>query len=416
MYPSLFSPKQLLGLGFCLLVMVMSTRPGQSTTTASPLNLAFETFVVGGPLVAPVDIAHAGDDRLFVVQQAGQIRVVESDGTVLDTPFIDISDRVYYEQTSFSEQGLLGLVFHPDYANNGYFYVNYTSEPDGLMTHISRFSVTSDPNIADPDSEQLLLAIGQPYPNHNGGDLVFGPDGYLYIPMGDGGSANDPDHYAQNPQSLLGKILRIDVNNGSPYAIPPDNPFVNDPNVLDEIWAIGLRNPWRVSFDRLTGDLYIGDVGQESWEEVDFYPAGTPAGQNYGWSCYEGNHLNPNSTQPNCGPAGDYTAPIFEYSHNDGDCAITGGFVYRGSRYLEMSGRYLFTDYCSGTFRDLVRDAQGQWQSNNYTNLQNFGYVTMGEGVDGELYVSEWGSGAIHHLTEDTTPTDFSFLPVITTP
>lgn len=410
------SPKWLFGLGFCLFVMTLlvASRPGQTTATATPLTLAFENFVAPGTLVAPVDITHAGDDRLFVVQQAGQIQIVTADGTVLNTPFLDISDRVYYEQTSFSEQGLLGLVFHPNYANNGYFYVNYTSEPDGLMTHIARFSVTADPNIADPNSEQILLAIEQPYPNHNAGDLAFGPDGYFYIPMGDGGDANDPQHFAQDPQSLLGKMLRLDVDNGSPYAIPPDNPFVNDPNVRDEIWAIGLRNPWRISFDRLTGDLYLGDVGQADWEEVDFHPAGTSAGQNYGWSCYEGNHLNPNSTQPNCGPAGDYTAPIFEYDHNSGDCAITGGFVYRGSRYLQMFGRYLFTDYCSGTFRDLVRDEQGQWQSNTYTNLQNFGYVTMGEGYDGELYVSEWGSGAIHHLTDASTPSDFSFLPVVT--
>jgi glucose/arabinose dehydrogenase len=271
-------------------------------------------------LANPVAITNAGDGsgRLFITLQAG--RIVIYDGTrVLPTPFLDITPLV----SSGGERGLLSVAFHPNYRTNGVFFVDYTNT-DG-NTVIARYSVSQDANIADPNSAAILLTITQPFANHNGGQLQFGPDGYLYIGMGDGGSGGDPSNNAQNLGTLLGKILRIDVDGASPYAIPADNPFVGVPSTLPEIWAYGLRNPWRFSFDRLTGDLFIADVGQDSWEEVDFQPAGSQGGENYGWRLMEGNHCyNPPT---NCDPGG-LTPPILEYEHGTNDangCSISGG-------------------------------------------------------------------------------------------
>ena len=373
------------------------------TPASGPLDLSVETFATG--LNAPVDIANAGDERLFVVEQGGTIRVVQPDGTVLSTPFLDITDRV---RSIEYEQGLLGLVFHPDYASNGYFYVNYTRNPDG-DTVVSRFSVTNDPNLADPDSEVILMVIPQPAVNHNGGDLNFGPnDGYLYISTGDGGGANDPNNNAQNSQILLGKILRIDVDGGGnapdcasgPYTIPADNPFADGAGGdCDEIWALGLRNPWRFSFDPLTGDMFIGDVGQNAWEEIDYEPASSNGGMNWGWRCYEG---NAEFNTSGCGPQNDYDFPIYTYALTGGNCAVTGGYVYRGGQYPLMVGHYLFTDFCSGNFWDAVSDGGGGWTITAHGNIGVSSISAFGEGADGELYLARHSPGTIFRLVENT--------------
>ncbi|MCB9264631.1 MAG: PQQ-dependent sugar dehydrogenase [Lewinellaceae bacterium] len=360
-------------------------------TIFSQPALSLELYASGFDL--PVDIAHAGDERLFIVEKAGRIRIIDGGGVILAQPFLDIDSRV---NSQASERGLLGLAFHPDYAGTGYFYVNYTNNSGD--TRISRFSVLPDnPNRADPNSERILLEVDQPFSNHNAGDLNFGPDGYLYFGLGDGGSANDPGNRAQNRQNLLGKMLRIDVDNGNPYSIPEDNPFADDDFTLDEIWAIGLRNPWRFSFDRLTGEMWIGDVGQDTWEEVNHQLPGSAGGQNYGWRCYEGQEsFNPNG----CSSPGEYTFPVHTYRNTSSiGCSITGGYVYRGSEYPDMYGYYLFTDYCSGRFWSLSPDGQGGWQEAELANLANNQFVTFGEDKGGELYVAAISDGDIFRLT-----------------
>ncbi len=341
----------------------------------------------------PTAIRHAGDDRLFVVQQNGIIRIIDGNGQTLPTPFLNIDPRV---GSSGNEQGLLGLAFHPSFPDSNYFYVNYTDNSGD--SHISRFTVTANPNIADPDSEVELLFVDQPFSNHNGGDIHFGPDGYLYAGFGDGGSGGDPGNRAQNPMLFLGKILRIDVDNGSPYAIPSDNPFFGSLSVLNEIWATGLRNPWRFSFDRLTGDIWIGDVGQNNWEEVDFQPASSTGGENYGWRCYEGNATYNTS---GCGPIGNYVAPVAVYDHtNNGGCSITGGYVYRGSAFPDLYGHYLYTDYCTGRIWSLTPDGQGGWDKRELLNSVNNDFSAFGEDVNGELYIAGNGSGKIYKIRE----------------
>lgn len=340
----------------------------------------------------PVSITHAGDSRLFVVEQTGSIRIIDTDGNVSLQPFLDISDRVNYG----GERGLLGLAFHPEYITNGFFYVNYT----GLDNHtrISRFSVNSmDPEIADPDSEYNLLTVTQPFTNHNGGDLAFGPDGYLYIALGDGGSAGDPGNLAQDPMEYLGKMLRVDVDLGLPYAIPESNPFINDPGTLDEIWALGLRNPWRFSFDRLTGDLWIADVGQNATEEINFQPAGSEGGENYGWRCYEG-HLVYNSN--GCGPASTYTFPVHTYPHGP-ECSVTGGYVFRGDALSSFYGRYFFADYCSDMIWTLYDDG-GEWVREDFGHFPGNNFSAFGENVSGQLFVAGLTSGMIYRVIEST--------------
>ncbi len=351
-------------------------------------SLSLELVATG--LNRPVAITHAGDGsgRLFLTLQAGQILIY--DGTqVLSTPFLDISALV----SCCGERGLLSVAFHPDYEHNGFFYVNYTNTLGDTV--IARYTVSADPNVADPNSALILLTIAQPFANHNGGQLQFGPDGYLYIGMGDGGSGGDPQNNAQNPGVLLGKLLRIDVDHGTPYSIPPDNPFVDNPEVRDEIWALGLRNPWRFSFDRLTGDLFIGDVGQNDWEEVDFQPANSAGGENYGWRLMEGNHcFNP---PVNCNN-GSLILPILEYSHSLG-CSITGGYRYRGTRNPQFYGTYFYGDYCAGRIWGATGDENGQWTTTELLDT-DFSISTFGEDEAGEIYLAHLATnnGAIYRL------------------
>lgn len=348
--------------------------------------------------VRPCDITHCGDDRLFVVEQRGMIWILDQNGNKLPNPFLNIDPSV---GSSGNEQGLLGLAFHPNYAQNGHFYVNYTDNNGD--TKVSRFTVSANnPNLADAASEVVLLTADQPYSNHNGGCLKFGPDGYLYIGLGDGGSGGDPQANGQKRTTFLGKMLRIDVVGGTPYAVPADNPFVNDATTLDEIWALGLRNPWRFSFDRQTGDLWIGDVGQDSWEEIDFQPASSIGGENYGWRCYEGTHTFNTSNCPN---VSELTMPVAEYANSGSlGCSVTGGFVYRGFKYPQLFGKYLYTDYCTGRLWTVVPDGMGGWTNSQIADLINNQLVSFGENKNGELFMLGNGNGLvyrIHDATED---------------
>ncbi len=356
------------------------------------LELKLEPFISG--FVAPVDIASAGDDRLFVVEKRGRIHVLDDAGQRLPEPFLNIQDRV---RSSGNEQGLLGLAFHPDYAANGYFYLHYTrSDGDSRIARFRR-----DPENADrasADSEMILLEVNQPFSNHNGGDLAFGPDGYLYIGLGDGGSAGDPEENGQDRLSLLGKMLRIDVDSGDPYAIPEDNPFAVTDFALDEIWALGLRNPWRFSFDRGTGDLWIADVGQNRYEEVNVQPAGSVGGENYGWDCYEG--FSP-FEGAGCPAADQLTVPVYAYSHSDGGCSVTGGRVYRGTSIPALQGVYVFTDYCDGLLRGLVPGGEGAFTPVDFVDGPDFDLVAFGEDAAGELFVAGLGSGTIYRIVSE---------------
>jgi glucose/arabinose dehydrogenase len=337
----------------------------------------------------PVAMAHAGDGsgRIFIVEKPGRIRIVQNDQLLPDA-FLDITDRV---GSSGSEQGLLGLAFHPQYVSNGWFYVNYTNKQGDTV--IARYQRSPDnANQATPASEETLLAVDQPYQNHNGGGVVFGPDGYLYLSLGDGGSAGDPQGNGQSLSTVLGKLLRIDVNSGTGYAIPADNPFSGQSN-RGEIWAYGLRNPWRFSFDRQTGDLYIADVGQNQWEEINFQAAGSAGGSNYGWNYLEGTH--PYTGTPPQGWTS--VAPVFEYGHDQG-CSVTGGYVYRGPSLPEFNGVYVFGDFCFGTVWGLIRTPAGGWQSAILFN--NIGRIaSFGEDEVGELYLLDLG-GTVYRLTK----------------
>ena len=330
----------------------------------------------------------AGDlSRLFVVEQTGAIRLIK-DGSLLPTPFLDLSGRI----VAGGEQGLLGLAFYPDYTTTGRFVVHYT-DPAG-DTHLSIFQVSADPDVADPASEQVILTADQPYANHNGGQVLFGPDGFLYLGLGDGGAGNDPEGRAQNLSDLLGSILRVDVQSGTSYTIPADNPFVGQAGVQPEVWSYGLRNPWRFSFDRVTGDLYIADVGQGQYEEVDIAPGGgAGSGINYGWNIMEGAHCLDGGQ---CDQTG-LTLPTFEYSHDQG-CSITGGYVYRGSAIPALQGLYFFGDYCQGWVRS-IRYAGGQASElTDWPTLRPGGSVlSFGEDAAGELYVLS-SSGGVFKL------------------
>jgi glucose/arabinose dehydrogenase len=334
----------------------------------------------------PVDIASPPGDpgKIIVVEQAGIIRLIQN-GLTSEQPFLDILDRV---GSSGSEQGLLGIAFHPQYAQNRFFYVNYTDLNGNTV--IARFTASQKGEMVDPQSEKRLIQVDQPFPNHNGGGLAFGPDGFLYIGLGDGGSAGDPNNNAQNTNVLLGKLLRIDVSQPDNYAIPKNNPFANGGG-KPEIWAFGLRNPWRFSFDPRKGDLYIGDVGQDLWEEVDYLPVGSTGGTNFGWSFMEGNH--PYRLQGDI--PGNLIAPITEYDHNSG-CSITGGSVYRGQALPDWQGVYFYADFCQGTVWGLLKSETGVQVKQIFRipgNISSFG-------VDGsgEIYALDLQKGIVFKL------------------
>lgn len=354
-----------------------------------------------GGFTQPVDIAHANDDRMFVVEQGGRIKVInDNEGELVSSTFLNISSLI----STGSERGLLGVAFHPNYMDNGYFFVNYTNT-DG-DTVIARYSVSeTDANAADPDSAMILMTIEQPFSNHNGGCIKFGPeDGYLYIGMGDGGDGGDPGNRAQNINLLLGKMLRIDVDNGAPYSIPVGNPYIGVDGA-DEIWAIGLRNPWKFSFDREDGSLWIADVGQEQREEIN-HVAATEAGVNYGWRCYEGLEEY-NMTQ--CGGITGFTMPAKQYLHSESvpnHCSITGGYVYSGSSYPNLQGKYVFADYCSNKIG--VLDTQGDITWTDVLPGNNF-FTTFGEDQNGELYVAGRSTGNVYKIVDTTAGTsDFA--------
>jgi glucose/arabinose dehydrogenase len=346
---------------------------------------------VAGGFSAPVDLQAAGGDRtrLFVVEQGGRIRVVRN-GAVLPTAFLDISNRI----SSGGERGLLGLAFHPAYAQNGRFFVNYT-DPNG-HTHIAEFRATPGSDTADPASERQILFVTQPFANHNGGGLAFGNDGMLYIGLGDGGSGGDPLNNGQSLLTHLGKMLRIDVDRAPPFAVPPDNPFVGNAAAIPAIWAYGLRNPWRFGFDRATGDLYIGDVGQNALEEVDVGLASRRGGENYGWSLMEGTRcFRPSSGCPTAG----LTLPVVEYGRNDG-CSITGGVVYRGSRMPGYHGTYFYGDYCTGMIRSF-RLVNGQaLDQRDWTAAlgRDIGSISsFGVDANGEVHIVDH-AGAVYRV------------------
>lgn len=335
----------------------------------------------------PVALTHAGDERFFAAEQAGQVRVIV-DGRVLSEPFLDVSDRI---STDGSERGLLGLAFHPDYAVNGWFYVVFT-DPAG-DTVLARYQVDpANPNQADPASETVILYQEQPYGNHNGGPLLFGPDGYFYVGLGDGGAVGDPFDNAQDPNTLLGAILRLDVDGAFPYAVPPDNPFVAQANKRGEVWLLGFRNPWHFSFDRLTGDLYVTDVGQDGWEEVNFVPAGAGGGLNYGWPIREGYECYEADT---CQAKG-LQMPVMAYDHSEG-CAIIGGYVYRGTQFPELAGNYFYSDFCRGSIWTLRYTDSGEWvRTAVYETGESV--ANFAEDPAGELYVVFYRTGEVFQI------------------
>ena len=373
------------------------------STHAQTPDLSFEIFQNG--FSSPTTITNAGDDRLFIMEQDGVIKFIESENI---TTFLDIKDRVSSPSDNLGgytdELGLLGLAFHPNFQTNGYFFINYTN--NNKNTIISRFSIDqNDPNIADVSSEEIIMEIEQPYSNHNGGCIAFGLDGFLYIGMGDGGSGGDPQGYGQNMNSLLGKILRIDVSS-LPYTIPPTNPFVEQLNHKPEIWASGIRNPWKFSFDKTTGDLWIGDVGQNSFEEIDFQSSDSPGGENYGWKCYEG--YEPFDIS-NCNDQ--YTDPVHTYVNNGfpNDCSVTGGHVYRGSQYPNFVGHYIFGDYCSGKIFTLYDGGNANFDLTTQENTDIF-ISCFGEDANGELYIADRNSGIIYSIIDNSNSTSVGEL------
>lgn len=361
-------------------------------------TIALQSFATG--FDSPVEITHAGDSRLFVVQQGGLIRIVSSTGVVNPTPFLNLSALT----NGGGEQGLLGLAFHPNYATNGFFFVNYTNTSGDTV--IARYSVSANPNVANTTGT-ILMTIDQPYSNHNGGSIKFGPDGYLYIGLGDGGSGGDPQNYAQNmtvnasfpSRVFLGKMLRIDVNaTVAPfYTIPPTNPFVGQAG-KEEIWAIGLRNPWKFSFNRLNGDLWIADVGQNAIEEVDKVVSPLPnTGINFGWRCYEGNSTY---NTAGCAAASTMTFPFAQYARSGGACSVTGGYFYTGTTYPNFQNKYIFSDYCDNKIR-LVNSAGVITTTTSFSG----NIATFGEDINGELYVAGISSGTISKVIDSSLST-----------
>ncbi len=398
-------------LPISLLLASLASMGGAMPVYAASLPPTLKFIPVVGGLNSPVFVTNAGDgsNRLFIVQQTGQIRIFKN-GSLLSTPFLNILGLVSNFTGINGEQGLLSLAFDPNYSTNGFFYITYTtnnSDPTFLYTTtLARYQVSStNPDQADPSSGAVLLSIPKKYTNHNGGMLAFGPNGYLYMSMGDGGSGGDPDNNAQNLHTLLGKILRLDVESSPPagqtYVIPPTNPFYGstDSKVKKEIWAYGLRNPWRFSFDRSSGDLYIGDVGQNTEEEVDFQAASNSGGQNYGWHILEGNLCYDPST--GCVAPSGYVPPVATYDHGTNEsygCAVIGGYVYRGSTYPALQGVYFYGDLCTGKIFGLVRNSNNTWSHSLITST-GFTISSFGQDEQGELYVVDYGNGVVYQIT-----------------
>jgi glucose/arabinose dehydrogenase len=390
-----------------LLITLFQTGESRAATGGDIPDIGLSLFAIVD--FSPTDVTNsgvAGDERLFVTLQDGRISLIESDGAVQTSPFLSITDRVF----GGGQMGLLSLAFDPDYNTNGYFYVNYNYEDTGgdKFTRVSRFSVTGNPDVADPNSEFIIFTIQQPGLDNNGGDLNFGSDGYLYFGLGDGEDDGDDDNRAQDPLELLGKILRIDVSGTTSttnYLIPNDNPFVGDGSALDEIWAIGVRNPWRFSFDSANDNLYLADVGRENVEEINLQLAASPGGENYGWRCYEGDSIFNNA---GCGPMGNYDFPVYTYSHSLPGCAVTGGFVYRGSDYPGMVGHYFFADYCFGRVWSLDVDNGHQLAVDE--SFSKVLFTSFGLDIDGELYLADSLNNAIYKVVETA---ETNYLPSV---
>jgi glucose/arabinose dehydrogenase len=405
-------------LEFAAALSLLFLAAGSPAAAQSGPGRFITTLPVATGLNQPIGVTNAGDDsgRLFIVERPGTIRIWTG-SQLLATPFLNIGSLI----SCCGERGLLGLAFHPNYESNGRFYVYYTRASDGALT-VARYQVSAgNPNVADATSGDALLTILHPRGNHNGGHLAFGPDGYLYIGTGDGGDGGDPDENGQNNTTLLGKILRLNVDGddfpGDPdrdYAIPGGNPFAGATAGADEVWHYGLRNPWHFSFDRSTGDLYIGDVGQGIWEEVDFQAATSPGGINYGWDCREGAH-NYNDTNGdnnvNCGPVVSVD-PIMEYSHSVGGCSITGGPVFRNLPLHSMTGNNFFGDYCSGKIWRGVPNGGGAWTRTDVSDTA-FGISAFGEGETGRMYFTDLTNNTLQWLAPytfaDVTPTYFAW-------
>jgi glucose/arabinose dehydrogenase len=386
-------PDRLASVGLWLILAAFASACSSESEGSLAQGRGARLQLIVSGLSAPLYLtAPPGDlSRLFIVEQTGAIRIVK-DGALLPTPFLDLSTQV----VAGGEQGLLGLAFDPEYATNGRFVVHYTDLAGD--TRVSSYQVSTDPDLADPGSEQVIYTADQPYSNHNGGQVVFGPDGNLYLGLGDGGSGNDPEGRGQNLAEPLGSILRMDLRTGTPFGIPPDNPFVAQADALPEIWSYGLRNPWRFSFDRGTGDLYIADVGQNRTEEVDVAPAtaGSGRGANYGWSIMEGSQcLSGNE----CDRTG-LVLPVFEYDHNQG-CSITGGYVYRGQAIPDLQGVYFYGDYCQGWVRSFRYVGGAAIEVTDWPTLRPGGQLTsFGEDAAGELYVIG-ANGGVHKVVPD---------------
>jgi len=352
-------------------------------------TINLEQFATG--FTAPVEIRHANDNRMFVVQQNGIIKIVQPNGTVNPTNFLNISSKITYG----GERGLLGLAFHPQYATNGYFFVYY-NDTSGNIT-VARYTISSNPDVADATTEKIILNQPKPFSNHNGGSIHFAPDGYLWIVTGDGGSGGDPNNNGQNKNSLLGKLLRLDINSSGPYNIPPGNPFIGIDGA-DEVWAYGLRNAWKFNFDTVSGNVMIADVGQGNIEEINRMPI-TQAGINYGWRCYEGN--DPYNTS-GCAAQSTMTFPVAAYDHSGGKCSITGGYVYRGSQYPVLQGKYIFADYCSTQIGILNSDDSITWSAAFSGN----NFSTFGINNQNELFVAAVNNGKIFKVTTTSLSTN----------
>ncbi|WP_415326711.1 PQQ-dependent sugar dehydrogenase [Chryseobacterium sp. MMS23-Vi53] len=351
-------------------------------------NISLEEFATG--FTAPVEITNANDSRLFVVQQNGIIRIVQPNGTINSTNFLNISSKITYG----GERGLLGLAFHPQYSTNGYFFVYY-NDTSGNIT-VARYTRSSNPDVADASTEKIILNQPKPFDNHNGGSIHFDPSGYLWVVTGDGGSGGDPNNNAQNKNSLLGKMLRLDINSTGPYNIPPGNPFIGIDGA-DEIWAYGLRNAWKFNFDTVSGNAMIADVGQGQIEEINRVPI-TQAGINFGWRCYEGNNAY-NTT--GCASQTTMTFPVAVYDHSGGKCSITGGYIYRGTAYPALQGKYIFADYCSTQIGILNSDNSITWTSAFSGN----NFSTFGINNQNDLFVAAVNNGKIFKVTSGTLGT-----------